>query len=119
MSRKRILIADDEEAIRMIIRMALDERYEFSEAKDGEEAWSKFESASPLYDLVILDLTMPGLDGNELLERILAKQNNAAVILLTGRLDFELRQTHRRVRVMRKPFDNAELGRTVAELLES
>ena len=103
----------------MIIRMTLEEDYEFSEAGDGEEAWKKFDSASPPYDLVILDLTMPGLEGSEILERILLKQPDAAVILLTGRLDFQLKENRPRVRVMRKPFDNSELADSVAELLGS
>jgi CheY-like chemotaxis protein len=117
MSGKRILIADDEEVIRMIIRMALDERYDFSEAGDGEEAWAKIENAAPPFDLVIMDLHMPLLDGNELLDRLLAKQPDARAILLTGRLDFDLPTKHPGVRLFRKPFDNAELAKTVAVLL--
>src|SRR3954451_20772288 len=116
MSRKRILIADDEEVIRMIIRMALEERYEFSEAGDGEEAWAKIESADPPFDLVIMDLQMPSLDGSEILDRLLVKDPEARAILLTGRLDFQLAANHPKVRVLRKPFQNAELGQVVADL---
>src|SRR2546421_12075022 len=51
MNRKRILIADDEEGIRMIIRIALgEELYDLSEAGDGEEAWQKIITASPAFD---------------------------------------------------------------------
>jgi len=117
MNAKRILIADDEEVIRMIIRMALEERYDFSEAGDGEEAWAKIENAAPPFDLVIMDLSMPLLDGNELLERLLAKQPDARAILLTGRLDFDLPTKHPGVRLLRKPFNNVELAKTVAALL--
>src|SRR3954470_23328076 len=117
MSRKRILIADDEEVIRMIIRMALEERYEFSEAGDGEEAWAKIENSSPPFDLVIMDLQMPGLDGSEILDRLLVKDPKASAILLTGRLDFQLATNHPNVRVLRKPFENAELAKVVAELV--
>jgi CheY-like chemotaxis protein len=119
MSRKRILIADDEEAIRMIVRMTLEDLYEFGEAGDGEEAWQKFENAIPPFDLVIMDLNMPVLDGHELLERVHLKKPDTGVILLTGRLDYQLEQPSPRVRVVRKPFDNAELAKTVSELLAS
>jgi two-component system response regulator YesN len=119
MSRKRILIADDEEAIRMIVRLTLEGLYEFSEAGDGEEAWKKIENASPPYDLVIMDLNMPVLDGNELLERVHLKNPATGVILLTGRLDYQMDKPSPRARVVRKPFDNAELARIVAELLAS
>jgi CheY-like chemotaxis protein len=119
MSRKRILIADDEEAIRMIVRLTLEDQYEFGEAADGEEAWKKFENASPPYDLIIMDLNMPVLDGNELLQRVRLKNPATGVILLTGRLDYELDQPSQRTRVVRKPFDNAELARIAAELVAS
>jgi CheY-like chemotaxis protein len=119
MSRKRILIADDEEAIRMIVRMTLEDLYEFGEAADGDEAWRVFENASPPFDLVIMDLNMPVLDGNELLERVRLKDPKIGVILLTGRLDYQPRQPSPRIRVIRKPFDNAELAETVSQLLAS
>jgi two-component system response regulator YesN len=117
MNQKRILIADDEEAIRMIIRMSLEGPYEFDEAGDGEEAWRKFENAQPRVDLVIMDLSMPLLDGDELMQRIRLKAPDTGIILLTGRLDYQLDQASPRTHVMRKPFDNVELARTVRELL--
>lgn len=115
MLRKRILIADDEEDVRMIVRMALGD-YSISEAADGEEAWQKFTEASPSFDLVIMDLSMPRLDGGELLQRIRARDLNCRIILLTGRLDWKDR-SQPLVRVINKPFDNARLSEAVAELL--
>jgi len=116
MIRKRILIADDEELIRTIVRMALGNAYEISEAADGEEAWQKLTTADPEFDLLILDWNMPLLNGKELLERIVARDPNATVLMLSGRFDCPV-ETNRQLRVMHKPFDNSELLKTVAELL--
>ena len=116
MKRKRILIADDEEMIRMLIRMVLGDDYDFNEAGDGEDAWQKILSADPPFDLVMLDLSMPRVGGEELLQRILAKDPTARVILLTGRLGY-ISGSHRLVRVIHKPFDNDDLAKQVNDLL--
>lgn len=113
---KQILIADDEELVRSIVRLALGGRYQLTEAADGEEAWQKFCSASPKFDLAILDLNMPRFSGRELLERIVARDPNARVVLLTGRPDCEI-DPHPGVRVIQKPFDNSTLAKAVADLL--
>lgn len=59
----RILLADDHETVRTGVRVILNARkgYEIIEAANGAEALAEVQRASP--DLVILDLTMPGLDG--------------------------------------------------------
>ena len=116
MIRKRILIADDEELIRSIVRTALGDGYEISEAADGEETWQKLTMGQPDFDLVILDWNMPRLSGRELLERISARDPEAKVLVLSGRLDCPV-ETSGHVRVMNKPFNNSELTRTVGELL--
>ena len=116
MIRKRILIADDEELIRAIVRRALGDGYEISEAADGEETWQKLTMAEPDFDLVILDWNMPRFSGRELLERITARDPEAKVLLLSGRLDCPV-EPGAHLRVMNKPFNNSELTRTVGELL--
>ena len=118
MRRSRILVADDEEMIRTIIRLVLEDTYDIVEAADGEEAWQKFTNASPTLDLVVMDLTMPRLDGQTLLQQMLARYPNTPIILLTGRLDYA-QKPHPLVRVITKPFDNAALAKTVAHLLAS
>ena len=103
MISKRILIADDEELIRAIIRMALGTAYEISEAADGEEAWQKLTMADPEFDLLILDWNMPLLNGKELLERIMARDPNASVLVLSGRFDCPV-EANAQLRVMNKPM---------------
>jgi CheY-like chemotaxis protein len=116
MNSKRILIADDEPIIREIIRMALGDGYDISEAGDGEEAWQKLSTANPPFDLAILDLKMPRFGGDEVLNRIHQLNARFPAILLTGNLAAPIpSQPH--VRVILKPFNNAELAATVKELL--
>lgn len=59
---KRVLLADDDDQLRSIIKlMTVDENVVIDEAADGEEAIRKFEPGK--YDLVVLDLMMPKLEG--------------------------------------------------------
>jgi putative two-component system response regulator len=77
----RVLVADDDPAIRKARRLILS-AYQVHEAGDGTEALRAFEAHAP--DLVLSDLQMPGLGGLELLRRVKAADPSAAVIILTG-----------------------------------
>lgn len=61
MSKRRILIVDDEDDIRTVVRAALASKYEVVEARDGLDALEKLELAEP--DFVVLDVMMPLMDG--------------------------------------------------------
>ncbi|MHC0036866.1 response regulator transcription factor [Pseudoneobacillus sp. C159] len=78
---KRILLAEDEEIIRMLIMDTLeDEEYQVDEAADGEEAMKLF--AEDKYDLLILDYMMPGLTGIEVIEKVREGHHNQTVKIL-------------------------------------
>lgn len=80
---ERILVADDEERIRRLLRdYLIREGYEVSEAPDGTAALEQFQDGS--FDLVILDVMMPGHDGWTVLRRIRA-ESNVPVIMLSAR----------------------------------
>ncbi len=69
MKRPRILIVDDDAAIRATLAQQLASRdYEITSAADGEEGFDRFRLDPP--DLVLTDLAMPGVDGFELIRRI-------------------------------------------------
>lgn len=83
MENIRILLADDEERIRDIIReYTSPEGYEIDEASDGVEALNHFKNNN--YSLVILDVMMPKLDGWRVLREI-RKSSLIPVIMLTAR----------------------------------
>ncbi len=83
MKRKKILIAEDEEILRVLYEEELeDEGFEVVTANDGKEALHQMEKTKP--DLVILDIAMPGMDGLEALRRIKGKGDGIPVILYTS-----------------------------------
>lgn len=67
-----ILLADDDRSSRHLLReiVALDPRHELIEVGDGEEAWTLLRDSQRHFDVVILDLSVPPLDGLGLTERI-------------------------------------------------
>ncbi|NLV85213.1 MAG: sigma-54-dependent Fis family transcriptional regulator, partial [Spirochaetales bacterium] len=81
--KRTILVADDEKNIRNGLQIALeDEGYEVVLAADGDEAWNVVTNTS--VDLVISDLKMPGISGQDLLKRIVSSYPMMPVIILTG-----------------------------------
>ena len=79
----KLLVADDEKNIREGLAASLEmDGYDTICAADGNEAWKLFGKGD--IDLVISDLRMPGLDGYELMRRILAETPGFPVVILTG-----------------------------------
>jgi two-component system phosphate regulon response regulator PhoB len=86
MSKERILVVEDEEDILELVRYNLTrEGYQVAGVTSGEKALKKIKSEP--YDLIILDLMLPGIDGLEV-ARVLkkeAKTNNIPIIMLTAK----------------------------------
>ena len=83
MPKSRILVIDDEAAIRDSLRMTLEyEGYEFIGAATGQEGLALAEREAP--DLVLLDVKMPGMDGIEVLERLRNMNEALPVVVVSG-----------------------------------
>ncbi len=81
--KRKILVADDEKNIRLGLQLALeDEGYSVLVAADGNEAWEIISKEH--VNLLITDLKMPGMDGQELLKRVSAAYPTMPVVILTG-----------------------------------
>ncbi|MCG6534104.1 MAG: sigma-54 dependent transcriptional regulator [Syntrophales bacterium LBB04] len=81
--KQRILVADDEESHRIMLRAVLqDEGYEVTEAADGQEAVQAVEQAS--FDLILLDIRMTAMDGIEALLEIRRISPLLPVIIMTA-----------------------------------
>jgi len=120
-SRPRILVVDDEEMVRLVIKTLLGYRgYCVAEAVDGEDAVARYANTAPPFDLVLLDLHMPRLNGYDAVVRIRELNPCAKAIFMSGGARDSEEQGIRDlpgVRFLHKPFDNQELLRLVAEVL--
>jgi two-component system nitrogen regulation response regulator NtrX len=83
MPKSRILVIDDESAIRDSLRMTLEyEGYEFLGAATGQEGLALAEREAP--DLVLLDVKMPGMDGIDVLERLRNLNDQLPIVVISG-----------------------------------
>jgi CheY-like chemotaxis protein len=80
--KKRILVCDDEEPIRLLLNEALKDTYEIEEATDGREA-VKIVTREP-FDLIITDIKMPGTHGLEAIERIRNRNKTIPIIICSA-----------------------------------
>lgn len=119
--KKRVLIADDEEAMRKFIVRQLKD-YEVVQASDGRQAWRLANELQP--DLVILDLMMPGLDGIEVARKLRQSEglSRVPIILITAQASEAPRLEALEAGVndfISKPFSTVELTVRARNLLDS
>ena len=104
----RVLVVDDEEYVRGIVTSMLKSiGYEAVEASDGDKGLAIFSDPSSQFDACIIDLTMPGMGGIELLERIRDLDADIPILLVSGYSRHEVRQREAKstnVSFLQKPF---------------
>lgn len=119
MARKSILVVDDERAQREILEMILSsEGYDVTTASSGEAALKL--AKEKRFDLVLTDLKMTGMDGIELLQRLLTLDSSIIVILLTAHGSIEsAKEALRRgaYDYLEKPYDRDQLLDTTRRAL--
>lgn len=85
MNKKKILIIDDERNIRITLTYCLEaEGYEIDTAVNGEEGLDILLNQSKSYDLILLDIKMPGKNGMEVLKELRDNKNNSNIIMMTA-----------------------------------
>ena len=83
---KKVLIAEDEAAIREIIAITLKRAgYEVTEACDGEQALLTYIERPDEFDVVLLDIMMPNMDGLEVCKRLRKISSTVGIIMLTAK----------------------------------
>ncbi|MCZ6795629.1 MAG: response regulator [Planctomycetota bacterium] len=117
----KVLVAEDESSIREIFQALLEERSdcEVVVACDGEEALRKVASYQP--DLLITDLKMPRMDGEELSDRAIQIQPDLTILVETGNpsLECAVRLMQRgAVDFISKPFDLDDLERRIEQAFD-
>lgn len=121
MGTKRILIADDNRFIRILVKAALSQLgHEVIEATDGQEAYDLALTSEP--DLILLDVVMPRMSGFDVLERIRTTEGapTCPIAMLTTAMteaDHKRADQFGAEGYVTKPFDNADLRQVVTELL--
>jgi len=115
---QRILLAEDDEGLRLLYREELQaEGYDVVTACNGKEAIHELEQGP--FDLVILDIVMPEMDGIEALGRIIGKHRKIPVILHTSHADYRRDfMSWAADAYLMKSSDLTELKQKVKELLE-
>jgi CheY-like chemotaxis protein len=115
-----VLVVDDEEIVRGLAERALIRGgYRVLLAKDGAEAVTVFVDAAKEIDVVVLDLTMPVMDGREVLEALRRIDPAVRVVLSSGFTEHDLsaRGDVRDTLFLQKPYRPAQLVERVRELL--
>jgi two-component system cell cycle sensor histidine kinase/response regulator CckA len=118
--RETVLVVEDEEAVRRLIRTALElNGYRVLIAPDGVEALKLISSQTGPLDLVITDLAMPGMNGTELARKVKERLPAIEVLYISGYAE-ELRQSGEidEAHFLQKPFTPKALSRKVREMLD-
>jgi CheY-like chemotaxis protein len=118
-----VLVVDDEEDVREIAREMLErEGFTVITAEDGREAVRSFGAISEEIDAVLLDLSMPQMDGGEVLREMHRLRPEARVILCSGYREGRVRELcdgAGQVSFLRKPFDSETLMGALRKALAS
>ncbi len=117
----RVLVIDDEAAIRLLCRVNLEaEGLTVFEAADGRAGLERARQERP--DVILLDVMMPGLDGWQVAEELVADERTSGIpiVFLTARADFRDRERGLEaggIAYLTKPFNPVELAPLIEELL--
>jgi DNA-binding response OmpR family regulator len=122
-NNNRILVVDDEPDLTKVSTLALEYHgFKVDTFNDPQEALSKFKPGS--YDLIILDIKMPKMDGFELYHEIKKKDNNAKVCFLTASELYYEEFRNKEYRALdrnlfiRKPIDNEDLVKEINKMIK-
>ncbi len=117
----QVLLADDDAATRDFVKHALeDEGHVVTIVQDGVEAVEKLDEKQSEFDILISDIAMPGLDGLAVAQKMLSKNPEMKMVLMSA-LDAELDRAKalnaNNMKILSKPFSLDEIKSAVKELL--
>lgn len=85
---RHVLIVEDEpQIVDLIKQVAADEGFRVSVAVTGNEAFSLIAANQELYDCVVMDLALPGMNGDEVIEHLARLQARARIVVYSGYID--------------------------------
>jgi DNA-binding NtrC family response regulator len=117
--KSTILVVDDEDALRTVLSSELmNEGYDVKTAGDGDEAITEIQKAP--FDLVLLDIKMPRMNGFEVLKFIKESHPKTKVVMLTGFADLKNAIESKKLGAddfVSKPYDLVDLLTTIERVL--
>lgn len=120
MQKHSILLVEDEEHLHEALKLNLEmEGYEVDSAYDGQEALKQIQSAH--YDLIILDIMLPSLDGFSITERMRLNNNQTPILILSAKNTSANRVQGLKLGAddyLTKPFNLEELLLRVTKLIQ-
>ena len=121
--KETILLAEDEESVRKLLRHILDSSgYHIIEAADGREAWRLFQENAEAIDLLLTDIIMPGMNGRELFQRAQTAKPGLKVIYMSGYTEdvlVNMGPAGPDVTFLAKPLKLDVLSTTIREVLDA
>jgi signal transduction histidine kinase/ActR/RegA family two-component response regulator len=113
-----LVVEDDHDVRRVIVECLSLIGYKVTEAANGHEALMQLEAAKP--DLLVVDYAMPDMTGAEVISEARKRVGDIPVIMATGYADMAaVERLAGRPRILRKPFDIAQLGDAVSSVLDA
>lgn len=113
MEAARVLLVDDEAGLRELLKKYLERLgYQVDACMSAEDGLALFEADPRRYALVLTDLTLPGLSGEEMLERMRAREPDLRAIVASG---YPYEPRSRQFAFLQKPF----LPKMLAEVIET
>lgn len=115
-----VLVVDNEPAMRSIVRRMLEaEQFHVEEAQDGGSALALIQARDQPFDLVLTDLSMPGIDGRQISETLARYRPSVAVLCMSADPDAvpHIGPSETPVRVMLKPFSADDLYHAVRDAI--
>ena len=120
LKKRRVLIVDDENIVRELIKGVLvEEGIEVLKAVDGYEAIKIFSRHSEEIDLVILDMIMPGIKGDEVLRELREIRSNVKILISSGFMSEDQREKLRKYKVdgfLDKPYKDKDVIAAITKI---
>jgi len=117
--RARILLAEDHDLVRAnIVRMLSSSNYDVVAVSEGVEALRVLRAESP-FDLLVTDVTMPGLGGRQLADVIVDTEHETPILFISGHFDTKTQGLPDQARFLAKPFTREALLAAIAGALEN
>jgi DNA-binding NtrC family response regulator len=117
--KKKILVVDDEDSLRTVLSTELaSEGYDVGTAADGDDAIT--ELGKKVFDLILLDIKMPRMNGFEVLKHVKDKHPRTKVIMLTGFADLKNAIESKKLGAedfVSKPYDLVDLLTTIERVM--